>query len=94
MCYGLNREGLDILIKYKLFLPDKQFPTNKYELIFSSEVAMSVILRHEKKSLYSYFYGQGLITPDTVQNTGDMWHTNVNEHYRPELVKYYNSGIV
>lgn len=73
MCYALDREGLDILLKYKLFSPKKQFTANKQELIYSAEIAMSTILRHEKKSLFSYLPGQGLIKHNVICNRDNVW---------------------
>ena len=73
MIYSLDREGLDILLKYQLFNSGKQFPRDKWELISSSEIGMSSILRNEKKSLYSYMMTQGLVRYNEVQKNPDIW---------------------
>lgn len=73
MAYALDREGMDILLRYGLFKEGKEFPKNKWELICSSEIGMSAILRHERKSIYAYFMHQGLIKYNEVANSGDLW---------------------
>jgi hypothetical protein len=73
--FGLDREGLEILIKYRLFHPQKKFPKEKWTLICSAEIAMSTLLRHENKSLFSYRIGQGLVKSDYTESSGDIWNT-------------------
>lgn len=75
MIYGLDREGIDILLRYGLFKEGKVFPENKWDLICSSEIGMSSILRHEKKSLYSYLMEQGLIKYNEVTDADNVWCT-------------------
>jgi len=77
MAYALDREGIDILFRYGLFKKEKQFPygNRKWELICSSEIGMSSILRHERKSIYSYLLNQGLVKHNEVKNTIDPWCT-------------------
>ena len=73
MAYALDLEGIDILFKHGLFKEGKQFPHDKWNLVISSEIAMGTILRHEKKSLYSYFLEQGLIKYNEVSNFDNPW---------------------
>lgn len=75
MIFGLDREGLDILLRYRLFHKGKKFDSveNKWYLICAAEVAMSSILRHEKKSIYSYMMNQGLVKYDDVRPIPDVW---------------------
>jgi hypothetical protein len=72
--FSLDREGLDLLLRYKLFHPGKVFPKDKTTLIYTAEIAMSTILRYERKSLYSYRMEQGLISPSMTPDIGDLWH--------------------
>lgn len=73
MVYSLDVEGINILMKYGLFKKGKQFPRDKWELICSSEIGMTSILRHEHKSVFSYMINQGLIKYNDIRNTGDLW---------------------
>lgn len=73
MAYALDKEGLNILLSYGLFKKRKQFPANKWVLICTAEIAMSSILRHEGKSLYSYLIGQGLIPCNMNKLTPNWW---------------------
>ena len=73
MAYALDREAIEILFRYGLFKESKQFPQNKWNLVISSEIAMGTILRHEKKSLYSYFLEQGLVKYNQVSCTDNPW---------------------
>lgn len=75
MIFSLDREGIDILFRYGLFREGKNFPKNKWELICSSEIGMSSILRHEKKSLYSFLFNQGLVKHNEVIASDDPWCT-------------------
>lgn len=101
--FGLDREGLDILLRYKLFQAKKQFPKDKWILICSSEIAISTLLRYEGKSLYSYRMEQGLIKSNQYGSTTDIWHnpnlslplnetmfvkTNIKKHIFPEKHRY------
>lgn len=73
MFFCTDKVGLEILFQYKLFAHDKQFPRNKDELIFSSEIAMSSIMRHEKKTLFSFLKNQGTIPYNKDIKCGDVW---------------------
>lgn len=105
MAFALDREGIDILFRYGLFKEHKQFPygNRKWELICTAEIGMSSILRHEKKSIYSYLLNQGLVKYNEVKNTVDPWwiqglyplcetiFTKVTSmHYPQEQLRYDN----
>ena len=94
MAFCLDREGLDILIKYRLFYPGKQFPRNKMVLIYTCEIAMSSILRHEQKSLFSFMAGQGLINLKTTQEENDIWNIAMSFPLYEFMFVKANRGIV
>lgn len=73
MAFSLNRLGLDILIKYKLFCPDKIFPIDKWLLICSCEIGMSSLLRHEGYSIYSHMKSQDEIKYNQIGDTDNIW---------------------
>jgi hypothetical protein len=73
MAFSLNRIGLNILMKYKLFTKDKNFPVNKWLLICSCEIGMSSLLRHEGYSLFSLMKSQDEIKYNQVGDTDNMW---------------------
>jgi len=108
MVYGLDREGIDILMRYGLFKEGKNFPygDDKWELICSSEIAMSAIFRHEKRSIYSYLLNQGLVKYNYIGKEGDPWHTpniypvcetifsKVTDMHFPKEISRYNSTSI
>jgi len=75
MVFGLDKVGLQTLMKYGLFKQNRQFPPNKWDVVCTGEVAMTVILRHEGFSIYSFRYGQGSIPFDYVCATDNYWNT-------------------
>jgi hypothetical protein len=78
MAFSLNRIGLNILMKYKLFAKNKIFPTDKWILICLCEIGMSSLLRYEGYSLFSLMTHQGEIVPTRIDNTDDYWWTHRN----------------
>ena len=86
MAFSLNKTGLNILIKYKLFNSNRIFPTNKWLLICSCEIGMSSLLRYEGYSLYSFVKSQGEIKHDRLEEEDNLW-TNSKMLYSPyELI--------
>ena len=73
MCFGLDREGLEILMRYNLFRAKRAYITVKEDLIFLFEIGMSSILRHEKKALYAHILEQGKLSYDKYGNDDDLW---------------------
>ena len=80
MAFGLDREGLKILLRYNLFKPGKVFPTEKWDLILLCEIGMSSILRHEKKALYAHILEQGKFAYDRYGNDSDLWSMQTWKH--------------
>jgi hypothetical protein len=78
MAFSLDREGLDILIKYNFFNSNKNFSNIRQIIITIGEIAMSSILRYEKKSLYSFIKTQGIFPYYRNDDTGFL------------LTKYYS----
>ena len=109
MAYCIDREALDILVRYRIFGSDVVYPTfeNKDKLIACYEVGMSLFLRKEKKSLYSFSLGQGEITHDNHRSEGDIWFfrddhplletifvkTNTPRSKFPEMKRYDGLGF-
>jgi len=73
MAYSLDREGLGILLRHKLFYEGKRFPADKWTLICTAEIAMSSLLRAEGKSIFAYMMGHGLITCHEIRRSNDWW---------------------
>jgi hypothetical protein len=73
MCFSLDKECLEILIFKKLFHIDKKFPMDKQMLIVLAEIAMTVILRDQKKAIYSFLPEQGYIPHNRIDNIDNPW---------------------
>ena len=105
MAYCFDRESLDLFFKYDIFSKGKQYPSDKDELIACYEVGMSLILRLEKKNLFSLDISQGEIDWNSTEYDGDIWwsredhpiletifvKTNTPKSQFPEKIRYDHS---
>lgn len=73
MCYALSKNALKELVSFNFFSKQRQFNYDKHSLIVKCEIGMSTILRFKGYDLFSFLIPQGLITPNRVDDTNNLF---------------------
>lgn len=76
MVFAMDSTGLNVLIRKELFKLGKQFPTDKVELVVTSEVAMTPLIFDAGYAVFSFLKhpGQGVVTEEMAED-------RVTEHW-------------